>query len=116
MKSRISYLMILIIALVTGLLVPIQAQETTEYGPPNGTLVIVGGGSMNGTGIIEHNVFLSGAVPGKTYYFQLQGSTADGRLFQSELDTFTVPEPGALALQLLALSALYGLRRARRRV
>lgn len=60
--------------------------ETEALGNFNNSL------DMNGTGIIEHNVFLPGAEPGKTYYFQLQGSTADGRLFQSELDTFTVPE------------------------
>jgi hypothetical protein len=60
--------------------------ETEALGDFNNSL------DMNGTGIIEHNVFLPGAEPGKTYYFQLQGSTADGRLFQSDLDTFTVPE------------------------
>ena len=30
-----------------------------------------------------------------SYFFQVQGSTADGTLYQSELDTFTVPEVDA---------------------
>jgi hypothetical protein len=47
--------------------------------------------TMNGTGIIQHDVALPGALAGETYYFSVQGSTADGRLFRSELSTFTLP-------------------------
>lgn len=47
--------------------------------------------TMNGTGIVQHDVILPGAIPGETYYFTLQGSTADGRLFKRELDTFMIP-------------------------
>jgi hypothetical protein len=47
---------------------------------------------MNGTGIVQHDVFLPGAQPGGTYYFRLQGSAADGQLYQSEIATFTLPE------------------------
>ena len=60
--------------------------ETESLGNFNNSL------AMNGTGIVQHDVFLPGALPGESYYFQLQGSTADGSLFQSELATFTVPE------------------------
>lgn len=60
--------------------------ETTDLGNLNNSL------QMNGTGIIQHDVFLPGAEPGKTYYFTVQGSTADGQLFQSEMATFTLPE------------------------
>jgi len=49
--------------------------------------------AMNGTGIVEHDVFLPGAVPGTTYYFRVQGSTADGSIYASELSTFTIPQP-----------------------
>ena len=49
--------------------------------------------TMDGTGIIQHDVPLPGAEPGATYHFTVQGSTADGRVFQSEPQTFTVPEP-----------------------
>lgn len=51
--------------------------------------------SMNGTGIIQHDVILPGARGGETYFFSVQGSTADGRLFRSEVATFTLPEADA---------------------
>ena len=65
--------------------------ETEELGNFNNSL------AMNGTGIVQHDVFLPGAEPGRTYYFQVQGSTADGTLYRSELDTFTIPEPETTA-------------------
>lgn len=48
--------------------------------------------TMTGTGIDVHDVALPGAAGGETYYFRVQGSTADGTLYQSELATFTLPE------------------------
>lgn len=48
--------------------------------------------AMTGTGIDVHDVALPGAVAGETYYFQVQGSTADGTLYQSELAAFTLPD------------------------
>jgi cyanophycinase len=42
------------------------AQEVPEYGPPKGTLVIVGGGNLEGTGIIEKFIELAGG-PGKQF-------------------------------------------------
>ena len=59
--------------------------ETDEFGNFNNSL------SMNGTGIINHDVILPGAEQGKEYFFRVQGSTADGRQFQSETSTFTIP-------------------------
>jgi hypothetical protein len=59
--------------------------ETDSFGNFNNSL------AMNGTGITAHDVYLPGAVPGRTYYFQVQGSTADGTLYRSETATFTVP-------------------------
>jgi cyanophycinase len=38
------------------------AQEAPEYGPPRGTLVIVGGGNLNGSGITERFIELAGGV------------------------------------------------------
>ena len=58
---------------------------TEELGNQNNDL------AMNGSGIIEHNVLLPGAEPGVTYFFRVQGATAEGQLFQSELATFTLP-------------------------
>ncbi len=40
-------------------------QEAPEYGPAKGTLVIVGGGSMEGTGIVEKFIQLAGGVDKK---------------------------------------------------
>lgn len=60
--------------------------ETVAFGNFNNSL------AMNGTGIVDHDVFLPGAVPGRTYYFRVQGSTAAGVVYQSETGTFTIPE------------------------
>jgi cyanophycinase len=41
------------------------AQSAPQYGPPKGTLVIVGGGSTEGTGIVEKFIALAGGVDKK---------------------------------------------------
>jgi len=69
--------------------------ETEALGQFNNSL------DMNGTGIVRHDVLLPGAEPGHTYFYRLQGSTADGSLFQSELMTFTLPEADAGAAPLV---------------
>ena len=65
--------------------------ETDEFGHFNNSL------SMNGTGIIDHDVVLPGAEQGMEYTFRVQGSTADGKQYRSEIGTFTIPvsEPGS---------------------
>jgi hypothetical protein len=65
--------------------------ETEEFGRFNNSL------AMNGTGLTDHDVFLPGAVPGRTYYFRVQGSTADGTLYQSDTTRFTIPESSTLS-------------------
>lgn len=60
--------------------------ETEAFGNFNNSL------GMNGTGTVAHDVYLPGAVAGRQYYFQVQGSTADGTLYRSETATFTIPE------------------------
>jgi hypothetical protein len=47
--------------------------------------------NMAGTGIIQHDVFLPGAVPGVEYSFVVQGTTADGTLYRSSMGTFAIP-------------------------
>ena len=59
--------------------------ETEEFGNFNNSL------AMNGTGIVQHDVVLPGAEAGKTYFFRVQGSTADGRQFRSDTGTFVIP-------------------------
>ncbi len=62
--------------------------ETEDFGDFNNSL------SMNGTGIIDHDVVLPGAEAGKTYFFRVQGTTADGSQYRSETGTFTIPDLG----------------------
>ncbi len=79
MKSRTLPLLIAILALAIELSAQIHAQEVTEYGPPNGTLVIVGGGSMNGTGIVERFIELGGdAEEGRFVIVPTAGGNYDG--------------------------------------
>lgn len=65
--------------------------ETEEFGRFNNSL------AMEGTGIIEHDVKLPDLEPGREYVYVVQGTTADGTLYRSEVDTFTIPvtETGA---------------------
>lgn len=59
--------------------------ETDEFGRFNNSL------AMNGTGIVQHDVSLPDLEPGREYVYVLQGTTADGTLYRSEVDTFTIP-------------------------
>jgi cyanophycinase len=52
--------------------------ETTEYGPARGTLVIVGGGNLNGTGIFERFIELGGGPDGKFVIVPTAGGNRDG--------------------------------------
>lgn len=63
--------------------------EDESFGNFNNSL------NMAGTGIEEHDVFLPGAEPGVEYTFVVQGTTADGTLYRSEVSTFTLPETDA---------------------
>lgn len=56
------------------------AQSAPQYGPPKGTLVIVGGGSTEGTGIVEKFIALAGGVDKKFVIVPTAGGnkTADG--------------------------------------
>jgi cyanophycinase len=60
----------LIVALVTVCTFAVPAQPSSspppDYGPANGTLVIVGGGNLDGTGILEKFIELAGG-PGKRF-------------------------------------------------
>lgn len=62
--------------------------ETEDFGNFNNSL------AMSGTGIVEHDVVLVGAEPGVEYVFKVQGSTADGTLYESEVGTFVIPDDG----------------------
>jgi hypothetical protein len=67
--------------------------ETDEFGRFNNSL------AMSGTGIEQHDVVLPDVEPGTDYRFVVQGTTADGRLYRSEIGTFnlaTTPTPEAV--------------------
>jgi cyanophycinase len=53
---------LMVLTLTIALSAPITAQQATEYGPATGTLVIVGGGSVAGTGIMERFIELGGGA------------------------------------------------------
>lgn len=53
-------LLLTLALLIPAALGPLAAQEAPEYGPAKGALVIAGGGSMDGTGIVEKFIELAG--------------------------------------------------------
>ena len=59
----------------------VAVQEAPEYGPAKGTLVIAGGGSMEGTGIVEKFIELAGGPDAKFVIVPTAGGnrTAGGR-------------------------------------
>jgi cyanophycinase len=58
------------------------AQNAPEYGPPKGTLVIIGGGNTDGTGIVEKFIELAGGPEKKFVIVPTAGGNkkADGTL------------------------------------
>lgn len=79
---------IYILAATLALLTPLAAQQATppEYGPPNGTLVIVGGGTLDGTGIVEKFIELAGGPDKK---FVIVPTAGGNRNRQGEINTYT---------------------------
>lgn len=61
---------------------PLSAQQAPEYGPAKGTLVIVGGGSTDGTGIVEKFIELAGGPDKKFVIVPTAGGnrTNDGAI------------------------------------
>jgi cyanophycinase len=62
--------------LTAGILLA-QPKEAPEYGPPAGTLVIVGGGSLPGTGIMEKFIQLAGGPGAKIIVVPTAGGNKD---------------------------------------
>lgn len=58
--------------------------EDESFGRFNNSL------SMNGTGIERHDVVLPDIEPGVEYQYVVQGTTADGTLYRSEVATFRI--------------------------
>ena len=60
MRRRLASLAAITTILAAVLGGPVLGQDAPEYGPARGTLVIVGGGSLEGTGILEKFIQLAG--------------------------------------------------------
>jgi F5/8 type C domain len=64
--------------------------EDESFGRLNNSL------SMNGTGIEEHDVVLPGVEAGVEYRYVVQGTTADGTLYRSDVGSFRI-DPATFA-------------------
>lgn len=85
--SVVSAALFLVVAVSAGLggqesPKPVPRQEAPEYGPARGTLVIVGGGATNNTGIIEKFIQLAGGPEANFVIVPTAGGnkTADGKI------------------------------------
>jgi len=69
------------LSLVAALVLAPRAavQQTPEYGPAKGTLVIVGGGSAEGTGILEKFIELGGGPEGRFVIVPTAGGNRDNQ-------------------------------------
>ena len=72
---------VLSVMLLLALITP-ASQETPEYGPAKGTLVIVGGGAIRNTGIIEKFIQLAGGPDARFVIVPTAAGnkTADGQI------------------------------------
>jgi cyanophycinase len=63
--------------LVSSLTLSARQSPLPDYGPPNGTLVIVGGGNLDGTGIVEKFIELAGGPEKKFIVVPTAGGNRD---------------------------------------
>lgn len=87
LRSRFRPLTALLVAISAPLGV-LAAQEAPVHGPANGSLVIAGGGQLDGTGIIERFVELAGGPGAKIVIVPTAGGNArgDGTLIPYDAD------------------------------
>jgi cyanophycinase len=80
MRSKFPLFIALPLVLAAALPWGIVAQDAPEYGPARGTLIIVGGGATQGTGIVEKFVELAGGLDAKVVVVPTNGGNknADG--------------------------------------
>lgn len=78
----------------------IDAVCAVAYGPTEALGALATDQDMAGAAHDDHEATMIGLVPETTYSYRLQGVGADGRLYRSELMTFTTPasvDPGGPA-------------------
>jgi cyanophycinase len=64
--KRVALTVCVLVVLLAGPQARTAADDPPEYGPPKGTLVVVGGGTLEGTGILEKFIQLAGG-PGASF-------------------------------------------------
>ena len=74
LRSRIAAALALTALLAPGAL---RAQDAPEYGPAKGTLIIVGGGPLDGSGVIERFIELAGGKDRKFVIVPTAGGNKD---------------------------------------
>lgn len=79
MRRRLSLIAITIAIAVGVSRAQPQNAEVTEYGPAKGTLVIVGGGNLTGSGINEKFIELAGGADKKFVIVPTAGGNRNGR-------------------------------------
>jgi cyanophycinase len=81
------------IASLTLFLAPAIFAQPTEYGPATGTLIIVGGGNLTGTGIMETFINRAGGAGAKIIVVPTAGGnkTADGKWIVYEEEKIIAP-------------------------
>jgi cyanophycinase len=84
MSRRVLVFLAAVVSVGAGFAPIAPAQSGPEYGPAKGTLVIVGGGSTQGTGIMERFIELGGGPDGTFVIVPTAGGnrTADGQIRQ----------------------------------
>jgi cyanophycinase len=82
MVRRTPVLVVTLFTLICAPATRAALDQAPEYGPPKGTLVIVGGGSLEGTGIIEKFIQLAGGPDAHFVIVPTAGGnrTADGTI------------------------------------
>jgi cyanophycinase len=65
MRTRLGSQIVPVLAFFPILVTNVRAEDAPEYGPEHGTLIIVGGGNAEGTGIMEKFIALAGGPEAK---------------------------------------------------
>jgi cyanophycinase len=89
MRHRFVLIVTLLFVLAAAFAGRPAAQEVPEYGPAKGTLVIVGGGNTDGTGIMEKFIQLAGGQDAKIVVVPTAGGNKnpDGTLHEYKEET-----------------------------
>ena len=79
------------LVIVTG--GPVGAQAAPQYGPASGTLLIVGGGNLDGSGILEKFIALAGGSSAKIVVVPTAGGNRDrqGNVITYNADSVLAP-------------------------